>query len=228
MNGCIQINPYDCLGVKRCCTDENEIRDAYNRKSVVLDPKNTNNLTRMEFLNLNKSYLYIKSRVNNGSSLNVNSSRVDNVNVVNRHPLYSQISQTSQNTQTPPFSTTIPMSYGFSESEYMESIDRYKTKSLNYQDAVRETANNPNLDNVLNVECFDYTNASPMSIHETDQGFSFDQVNYNYNDQSELPKEYQTTRNIIGSNVVNDRDIQSMKKLLYAHTPQMTRIFRKK
>ena len=228
MNGCIQINPYDCLGVKRGCTDENEIRDAYNRKSVVLDPKNTNNLTRMEFLNLNKSYLYIKSRVNNGSSLNVNSSRVDNVNVVNRPPLYSQISQTSQNTQTPPFSTTIPMSYGFSESEYMESIDRYKTKSLNYQDAVRETANNPNLDNVLNVECFDYTNASPMSIHETDQGFSFDQVNYNYNDQSELPKEYQTTRNIIGSNVVNDRDIQSMKKLLYAHTPQMTRIFRKK
>lgn len=59
----ITIDPYDCLGIEKGCTDEAIIKDAYKRKSVVLDPKNTNNLTRFEFFNLNKCYLQIKNNL---------------------------------------------------------------------------------------------------------------------------------------------------------------------
>lgn len=57
------LNPYDCLNVPEYCKDLSVIKAAYKRKSVFLDPKNTDGLTNFEFSNLNKSYLYLKRNV---------------------------------------------------------------------------------------------------------------------------------------------------------------------
>ena len=64
----IVIDPYDCLGIEKGCADENIIKEAYKRKSIILDPKNTNNLTKFEFFNLNKSYLQIKTNLKQSQS----------------------------------------------------------------------------------------------------------------------------------------------------------------
>ena len=55
----IVIDPYECLGVEPNCNNEQDIKDAYKKKSYILDPKNTNGITRLEFLNLKLNHFQI-------------------------------------------------------------------------------------------------------------------------------------------------------------------------
>jgi hypothetical protein len=66
----LSINPYDCLGIPRNCIDEKILKNAYKAKSLVLNPENTNGLTKTEFSNLNKSYLYLKMLITRNKSQN--------------------------------------------------------------------------------------------------------------------------------------------------------------
>jgi hypothetical protein len=68
----IVIDPYECLGIDKGCFDEQQIKEAFKKKSNILDPKNTNGVTRLEFINLNKSYLYIINQLRSESSGNGN------------------------------------------------------------------------------------------------------------------------------------------------------------
>src|SRR5947209_2309801 len=59
----LTVNPYDCLGVERGCRDMKKVRNAYKRKSIILHPDKNNGLTLTEFVQLNKSFLYLKTLI---------------------------------------------------------------------------------------------------------------------------------------------------------------------
>jgi hypothetical protein len=68
----IVIDPYECLGIDKGCFDEQQIKEAFKKKSNILDPKNNNGVTRLEFINLNKSYLYIINQLRSDSGNSAN------------------------------------------------------------------------------------------------------------------------------------------------------------
>lgn len=232
----ITIDPYDCLGIEKGCTDENIIRDAYKRKSVVLDPKNTNNLTRLEFFNLNKSYLQIKSNL---QQMNQNYPQNNYPSQPDR--FIPQMTKESRNNFIPPPTRQSLINYGenssgptqrnftapiqkqlnselsmnkFDPEKSAQEMLKYRPESLNYKDLLKHR-DDKNLDNVLNLDSWNGMDSFLPSapILQDQQGADanmYIQSDIMHEQVYSLPKEYQESRSVIGgSGPVSTRDVQS-------------------
>jgi hypothetical protein len=219
----IEVDPYECLGVKKGCINEQDIKEAYKKKSFVLDPKNTNNLTRLEFLNLNKSYLYIKNQIKKEEEIST--------------PQQLQPQQQSQ--QPLPNQMTFPkITKGVeiaSESVYRQNHQRgvqqfshlsmqefdpnvsfqemsqYRPKTTNYQDLLNQNMHNHQLDNVLKLDSWnglDNFNQTAPILHDGNQMFiQSDSIMEN---ASYLPQDFRNDNHMgLGSGTVSSNDVQS-------------------
>lgn len=68
----LNFDPYECLGVSKNCSDFDLIKNAYKKKSFYLNPEKTNGVTKYEFSNLNKSYLFIKMQADRTATIRHN------------------------------------------------------------------------------------------------------------------------------------------------------------
>lgn len=192
----INVDPYECLGVKRGCMDQKVLKEAFKVKSLVLDPELNGGATRAEFLNLNKSYLKIKEYI-------------------------QQQQHKSSTTKYNGMDSSIELSgEKFSPEKSLENMEKYKTKSTNYKDALRECKQNSELDNVLslnNWNGFDSVDQAASIVHDGTIMFI---NNESPNDSEPL---YITTSSNC-DNIVSNRDMLSFMDKYSKSTTTQTKL----
>jgi len=220
-------DPYECLGVKKGCTDESVIREAFKRKSIILDPKNNGGLTIVEFYNLNKSYLQVKMYLQqNTRGVAPQITRV-NRQEYDQRPTYQELRQplpvSRQQppvTRQPPAVSQLP-SYShltrFNQDKSIKDMFQYKSSCTNYQTLLKECEKVPN-EHLFNLDSWDgldnFNQVAPV-LNNGDSLFvnSDDVVDFNYN----LPKEYQVSREY-SSGLVSDRDVRKFSGSYTQHS----------